>query len=826
MKKTRYNGKVLFPVILTVIPIVLFLMKISGGHLAGSETDWLSQHCVFPEYFRQKFYETGNLWPDFAMELGGGQNIWNFAYYGLYNPLYLLSFLLPFVKMTDYIQAVMLLTWIADGLLCYVWLKNGHFRREDSFFAACMLILAGPVVYHTSMQIMFVSYLPFLLLTLAGYDRYCSKGKYGLLTAGVFFMVLTSFYFAVGGVAALLLYGLCGWKKEWASSLPVLIKNLWKQFYPAFFGGLLSFFYLVPVCLAMMGGRSGEKSYALSDLLTPNVAIWKMFYTPYGMGLTVMSAVILCVSLFYCRCREKYMAVGLSIMLLFPVVSYILNGGLYMREKVFIPFLPLMCYLAAAFFGYFRRGIIARRKLASGYALAAFAVIWGSLQEGIGDRVKVMLYIDLLLCAGLLFAGIKLWRRALCTGLAALMFCGGCFQVFAARQTLVEAEWMEEFERMEMRGTREQEKAADNQVLTKGQNITTVYSSVDNSAYEEFRENILHLSRPARNGLMQESSDNPAFLRMMGVKYLLVRSGSGASIPEGYEKTGQAGDVEIYENADVLPVGYVTDQVISTESLSEYSWPERSMALLSYAAAGDEDTVDFQPQIREADFRTLEGDYEISSGGKRMDYILDGRQDGDRYLFLSFKVKNNHPYQDVSVSVDKETNKQSASRGYAYNNKNKIFYYMCPLEEGQSSVEIEFGEGNYEITDVQAWYGTDEPDTSSSDQVVDAGLKLTKDGDGMTGRYTAENDGWLITSIPYDEHFTVLIDGEKADIEEVNGGFLGAEASSGTHTVRIFYNAPGKNAGIAVSAAAAFLLAADVLRRKYRTECKKGKTCQ
>lgn len=111
-------------------------MKISGGYLAGSETDWLSQHIVFPEYFRQKFYETGNLWPDFAMELGGGQNIWNFAYYGLYNPLYLLSFLLPFVKMSDYVQAVMVLTWIADGLLCYIWLKNGHFRREDSFFCS------------------------------------------------------------------------------------------------------------------------------------------------------------------------------------------------------------------------------------------------------------------------------------------------------------------------------------------------------------------------------------------------------------------------------------------------------------------------------------------------------------------------------------------------------------------------------------------------------------------------------------------------------------------------------------------------------------------
>ena len=35
------------------------------------------------------------------MNLGGGQNIYNFAYYGLYNPVILLSYALPFVKMGD-----------------------------------------------------------------------------------------------------------------------------------------------------------------------------------------------------------------------------------------------------------------------------------------------------------------------------------------------------------------------------------------------------------------------------------------------------------------------------------------------------------------------------------------------------------------------------------------------------------------------------------------------------------------------------------------------------------------------------------------------------
>ena len=49
----------------------------------GANMDWISQHSVIPDYFRKQFYETGNLFPEFAMNLGGGQNIYNYSYYGL-----------------------------------------------------------------------------------------------------------------------------------------------------------------------------------------------------------------------------------------------------------------------------------------------------------------------------------------------------------------------------------------------------------------------------------------------------------------------------------------------------------------------------------------------------------------------------------------------------------------------------------------------------------------------------------------------------------------------------------------------------------------------
>ena len=39
----------------------------------GSRVDWLSQHSVFPEYFRQQFYDTGNLFSEFAANVEAGK---------------------------------------------------------------------------------------------------------------------------------------------------------------------------------------------------------------------------------------------------------------------------------------------------------------------------------------------------------------------------------------------------------------------------------------------------------------------------------------------------------------------------------------------------------------------------------------------------------------------------------------------------------------------------------------------------------------------------------------------------------------------------------
>ena len=107
---------------------ILFLLQNTSHTIAGSQIDWISQHTVLAEYFRQRFYSTHEFFPQFASELGGGQNIYNFSYYGLYNPIVLIAYLLPFAKMSDYLMAASVICLAASVCLLYGWLKKRRFR--------------------------------------------------------------------------------------------------------------------------------------------------------------------------------------------------------------------------------------------------------------------------------------------------------------------------------------------------------------------------------------------------------------------------------------------------------------------------------------------------------------------------------------------------------------------------------------------------------------------------------------------------------------------------------------------------------------------------
>ncbi len=352
MKKFRYRKYSDYLLLFALAVVLCWLFVLRRG-VFGSAVDWISQHSVLPDYFRKQFYATGELFPEFAFHIGGGQNIYNFAYYGLYSPVILLSWLFPFVKMSDYMMAAQFLCLAASVLLLYAWLLGRKFPRGTALGMAVIFLLAGPMIFHSCKQIMFVNYMPFLCMSFLGVDWYFDKRRSGLLVAGIFLMIMTSFYFSIGGMLVLVLYGvhryfeMCeggGAKLSFKGFMGEGIRFL----IPFITAVLMSGILLVPTALALTGredSASGVKE--LWELLIPRLSVERFFYSPYGIGLTTLSVSALVSVMFLGKLSERVLAWVSGAVLVFPVFAWLLNGGLYIRDKVMIPFLPLLCYITA-----------------------------------------------------------------------------------------------------------------------------------------------------------------------------------------------------------------------------------------------------------------------------------------------------------------------------------------------------------------------------------------------------------------------------------------------------------------------------------------------
>ena len=73
------------------------------------------------------------------------------------------------------------------------------------------------------------------------------------------------------------------------------------------------------------------------------------------------------------------------------------------------------------------------------------------------------------------------------------------------------------------------------------------------------------------------------------------------------------------------------------------------------------------------------------------------------------------------------------------------------------------------------------------------------DNNIITGTINVSDDSYFVTSIPYDEGFTVKVDDKIGEYSIVNKAFLGFPISKGEHRIEIIYNAPWFDFGKVVS---------------------------
>ena len=226
--------------------------------------------------------------------------------------------------------------------LFYKWIRNS-FDSKKSFLLTLIFLTASPVLFHFHRQIMFVNYLPFLLLSLINIDNLEKTKNKILLPINIFLMIMTSYYFSVGGILVIFIYYIYkNFNKTLKEKLFILL--------PIITGVLLSSVLLVPTLYSLLGNRiTINETTNIFNLLIPTFNYDKVLYGSYSLGLFAITIISLLSLLLNKEKKNKFLSITLFLLITFPIIRFILNGGLYIRSKVLIPFLPLFIFSIGIF---------------------------------------------------------------------------------------------------------------------------------------------------------------------------------------------------------------------------------------------------------------------------------------------------------------------------------------------------------------------------------------------------------------------------------------------------------------------------------------------
>lgn len=818
-------------VILMALAAFLLAVSVPAGMVYGSHVDWFSQHTALAETIRDACLEKGTPAPAF-LPLGGGSNGFQFSYYGYFRPDILIGCLLPSVPMMDILIVYMLFGYLASVLLFYRWLRENGSSRGTAVFTG-ILFLTAACFFQTHRQVMFINYMPFLMLALLA----VKQRRTGRLTVWLFLVHIHSFYFSIACLAVAGWYWMEqeGWKngRAYLAFIKASILSV----------GMASML-LVPAAAVLLEHRRDAKTVTMGDFLGMPNGTEGLLYSPYGMGLTLLVFYLLLSGLTGKKHRRScmlYLAAGF-----WGPVVWILNGFLYGRPKVLIPFLPLVLLACAKILDEMRQEK-AKWQLWPLPILAA--AVYLQLRSR-GNEAFVLAAADFLL----LLAVCLRERRGRSAVAWVLLLLAPCLhfaavnrqEEYVSREEAKAAAGMKAILHEERNGEGLKDTALQtdlyridslaeplascNRVDVSGQQKSSMYSSITNEGYAGVYYDLLKTPIRINNRTALLPQDNPFLFRLLGIRYLLV---DRDRIPSGYHAVSGNGSLVLAENTDVLPIAYTVEKTVEEtmpqEQFDALPSAEQPEALTRYTivpegkpAAWVSRAETAAPEFADTDLPDVVKVRKTKTG-----YVLDVSEKSTfslsleeplkgKILLLEFDVVN---LSSGAVVIDINHIRNKLSRaGAAYPNGNTCFHFQLSgqNEEALSSLQITLSKGTYELKNIR--WGTLARSVLTEKKYTAAEISGgEKEGkDILACEVQTAGEGYFITSIPFQNGLKIEVDGKRVPVIRVNSGFAGAGLKNGSHRIRVSFEAPGQSEGYLISAVSAVLLFGEYLLKRRR----------
>lgn len=815
MKKLTKKDYIYIGILLSFI-IGYVLVLYFNGYIFGSKIDWANQHTVIPDYFRKMFYSTGKIIPSLALNLGMGQNIFNFSYYGLFSPIVLFSYILPFIPMYIYIPMASITSLSISIIMFYNWIKK-KYDSKIAFIVSILFLLNSTFIYHFHRHIMFVIYMPFLIGAFKSIDLYFEEKRPVSLIVYTVLLILTSFYFSVPGIITIGIYTIYKLLEKRKFNIRPLLKII----YFVTIGILICGFLLIPTIYALSNGRISTLTSTISfiDLISPRNNFEYTFYYPYySWGITFIYIIAIINGFLSKKKNNIFLSTIFSLIILFPFVSFIFNGFMYIDGKCFIPFLPLVLILIADFISRFVRDKINDKLIKYSIVSAIILII-----ITINKPTWYLLVIDSIIMITTLLLTRKVKTRYM------LLIGTIGISLFSFINSATQEKYIKISELNKINNPAYYELANsinndnlyrtiidDNKIdnVNKVFNInnlsTSMYSSSSNKNYVNFIRNTFQNEIINRDNTTITTSNNILFNLYSASKYLIT----SGDAPIGYKEVKKVNDITLYESDNVLPLAYASNKIMSKREFDTLKYPETIDALLNYIIVDTSldnvyksNITNFNPAWKITETNNLlfskEDNHYIIKANKNASMTINiGEKIRDKVLIIKFKMnKAKEGYACSSnITINGITNALSCSN-WKYHNDNYTFEYVLSSTNSFNTLNIDFTEGLFDISDIELYtmnYSTILTlNKNKNPLIIDT---ITSTNDEIIATVDAKNDGYVKTTIPYEKYaFKVYVDGEIVNNKIVDNTFLGFEITKGSHNIVIKYSSPYLKQGLIVS---------------------------
>lgn len=358
-----------------------------------------------------------------------------------------------------------------------------------------------------------------------------------------------------------------------------------------------------------------------------------------------------------------------------------------------------------------------------------------------------------------------------------------------------------------------------------GYNGISVFSSMAYESYSQLQSSLGMQSNKVNS--YTYNTQTPVYNMMFNIKYLIQTDVSLAPSSNLYKKIYTTSDKKsnVYESKYNLPIAYCVNSKID-DWVTDEGNPFEIQSDFVKLATGYSNV--FKPvKYNSTDFDAVSGDdvtengtYWLEKSDSSSNYgtetvSLSPTIDGNLYLYVKSSDLKTITVNSEKVSDITQSMEDAYILDLGYHNKgDEVLVSLDASTMESESTSFDFYCYTADDTVVKNMYNSLAGNSLNVESYSDTTIK---------GTVNAKENCCLYSSIPYDDGWSVYVDGKKAETFEIGGTLLAIELTPGQHKIEYKYFPVGFLYGIIISAVTVFGLCVFYIYNKSSLKLNKSK---